>query len=173
MSKKATTNNNRNYRFDLMNNTIVFSRKFEAQLNSGDTASRITYLKLQRDFPNMRFNITPKVKRKSKTQITYKAMRKHIADYQNGLVLTTKFEQVCEVAKGKPSPYNFVRDWFMKNFPDYRARFHDLDDEGKIIARALASNDDAQGEEEVCDVSSAPSTNDELEALREPENKVA
>ena len=153
MSKKM-------YSFDLMNNTIILSRKFETLLNNGDATTRITYLKLKRDFPDMRFNITPKVKRKRKTQITYKAMRKHIADYQNGLVLTTKFEQVCEVAKGKPSPYNFVRDWFMMTFPDYDARFHDIDDVGKIIARAHASNDDEQ-------------VDDELEAMREQGYDVA
>ena len=162
------------YKFDLRNNRIILSRKFENLLRKEENEDAYDlFVQLQSDFPNMRLSYVPKAKRNNNTQMTYAQMEAYIKCCQNSEEYLDKYQALRTASKAKKNPYSIVREWFIETFPDYKVRSFNLDEKGKIIVPAPASNDDEQGEEEVCDVSPAPSSNDELEAMREPENKVA
>lgn len=122
-----------NYTFNLKTNTIILSRSFENLLNSGDVSAYRTLQTLQSDFPQMAINYAPKMKRKSKTQITYKKMVKYIKCFRDSETYLAEFDRIREASKAQPSPYTFVRDWFYATFPTYKKINPDFDENGKII----------------------------------------
>jgi hypothetical protein len=46
-------------------------------------------------------------------------MEKHIRAYDNSAELLEVFETVKALSKPAASPYKFVADWFVEQFPDY------------------------------------------------------
>lgn len=125
---------NNGYTFNLANNTITLSRSFLNSLNSGDEATYSTFMKLQKDFPRLTIINQPKIKRKNKTQITYKQMEDYIKCYRDSEALLVEFKRQREASIGSShSPYNFVRDWFMETFPNYKKPSTTFDENGKLL----------------------------------------
>jgi hypothetical protein len=58
-------------------------------------------------------------KAKPNSRLTYDNMKKHIAAYDNAAELLEVFETVKALSKPAASPYKFVSDWFVEQFPDY------------------------------------------------------
>ena len=58
-------------------------------------------------------------KAKPKSRLTYANMKKHIAAYENSAELLDVFDTVEALSKPAASPYKFVSDWFVAQFPDY------------------------------------------------------
>ena len=47
-------------------------------------------------------------------------MEKHISAYENSAELLDVFETVKALSKTAASPYKYVTDWFVVQFPDYK-----------------------------------------------------
>ena len=41
--------------------------------------------------------------------------------FKNAAELREQFEIVKTMSKGQPNAYNYVKGWFVKQFPDYKA----------------------------------------------------
>ena len=51
--------------------------------------------------------------------LTYKNMISYIKTLNNSEELLNNFQVVKERSHGKPSPYKYVKDWFVSQFPNY------------------------------------------------------
>ena len=81
-------------------------------------------LQLRADFPTMK--IIRKSRRSPKTanpnrNLTYANMEKYMSVFKNAAELREQFEIVKTMSKGQPSAYNYVKGWFVSQFPDYKA----------------------------------------------------
>ena len=111
------------YKIDFENNTLVMNYKFYAASQEYGTAQNKLVKKIMNDFPSLA--VVVKSGRETKTpnknkRLTYANMEKHIAVYENSDELMEVFESVKALSATVASPYKYVSDWFVEQFPDYK-----------------------------------------------------
>ena len=123
------------YKIDFATNTLTMNYKFHAASQEYGTDENKLVKKILKDFPSL--SVVVKAGREVKTpnknkRLTYANMKKHIAAYENSAELLDVFDTVEALSKSAASPYKFVSDWFVAQFPDYNKApaFKD----GKLIA---------------------------------------
>ena len=113
-----------NYKLDLAANTITLTKAFEEAAANMESAEYKMLLKLREDIPNIQ--IIRKTRRAPKTanpnrNLTYANMEKYMSVFKNAAELLEQFKIVKTMSKGQPNAYNYVKGWFVKQFPDYKA----------------------------------------------------
>lgn len=123
------------YKIDFTTNTLTMNYKFNAASQEYGTEENKLVKEILNDFPSL--TVVVKAGREVKTpnknkRLTYANMKKHIAAYENSAELLDVFDTVEALSKAAASPYKFVSDWFVAQFPDYNKApaFKD----GKLIA---------------------------------------
>ena len=123
------------YKIDFTTNTLTMNYKFNAASQEYGTEENKLVKEILNDFPSL--TVVVKAGREVKTpnknkRLTYANMKKHIAAYENSAELLDVFDTVEALSKSAASPYKFVSDWFVAQFPDYNKApaFKD----GKLIA---------------------------------------
>ena len=112
------------YKIDFATNTITLTKAFEESAANPKSTEYKMLLRLRADFPTM--NIIRKSRRSPKTanpnrNLTYANMEKYMSVFKNAAELREQFEIVKTMSKGQPSAYNYVKGWFVSQFPDYKA----------------------------------------------------
>ena len=110
------------YKIDFTNNTLVMNYKFHSASQEYGTPENKLVKKILKDFPSL--SVVVKAGREVKTpsknkRLTYANMEKHIKAYDNAEELLEVFETVKALSKAVASPYKFVTDWFVEQFPSY------------------------------------------------------
>ncbi len=130
------------YKIDFTTNTLTMNYKFYAASQEYGTDENKLVKKILKDFPSL--SVVVKAGREVKTpsknkRLTYANMQKHIMAYENSADLLDVFETVKALSKPAASPYKFVTDWFVKQFPDYNKTpaFKD----GKLIVLPITPPD--------------------------------
>ena len=118
MSKK-----NNGYKIDFKDNTITVNYTFAAAMNEYGSKEYKIYRQIMRDFPQLELII--KSGRQHKTprynkRLTYENMEIYISTFDNSHELMERFNSVKKKSQPLASPYKYVRDWFNKQFPDYK-----------------------------------------------------
>ena len=123
------------YKINFVTNTLTMNYKFHAASQEYGTEENKLVKEILNDFPSL--SVVVKAGREVKTpnknkRLTYANMKKHIAAYENSAELLDVFDTVEALSKAAASPYKFVSDWFVAQFPDYNKApaFKD----GKLIA---------------------------------------
>lgn len=112
----------RNYRVDFASMTLYITKEFSERMYDATSAEYKTYKRLVKDLPNLTIeHITHRSpsNRKSKRGLTYKNMKDYILLYKNANELLKMFALAITLSKIQPSPYAFVKRWFLEQFPDY------------------------------------------------------
>lgn len=110
-------------KIDFTTHTAVINYKFaEAAEEYGSSEYRLLQ-SIKQDFPDIK--ICVKSGREQKTarynkRFTYANMEKYIRCFDNSDVLLKRFETVKDMSLTLKSPYKFVCDWFLTQFPDYK-----------------------------------------------------
>lgn len=109
-------------KIDFTNNTLVMNYKFHSASQEYGTPENKLVKEILSDFPSL--TVVVKAGREVKTpsknkRLTYANMEKHIAAYDNSAELMDVFETVKALSKTAASPYKFVADWFVEQFPNY------------------------------------------------------
>ena len=125
----------RNYKIDFTTNTLTITKGFEKELLDPTSDEYKLLLRLKADFKNLRVvkKAAPRRKKKPRAGLTYDKMVKFLSCQANSAILLNEFTEVREYSKAQSNPYQFVRDWFLLNFPHYDA-IPKFDREGKMIA---------------------------------------
>ena len=110
------------YKIDFTNNTLVVNYKFHSASQEYGTPENKLVKKILKDFPSL--SVVVKAGREVKTpsknkRLTYANMEKHIMAYDNATELLEVFETVKALSQTVASPYKFVSDWFVEQFPSY------------------------------------------------------
>ena len=113
-----------NYKIDFAANTITLTKAFEEAAANMESAEYRMLLQLRADFPTMQ--IIRKTRRAPKTanpnrNLTYANMERYMSVFKNAAELLEQFKIVKTMSKGQPNAYNYVKGWFVKQFPDYKA----------------------------------------------------
>ena len=113
----------RGYKIDFLNNTITMNYKFAAAASQYNSSEYKLLCKIKKDFPELREQIksgrVAKSPRPNK-RLTYENMKAHIRAYENAQELLDVFETVKALSKPLASPYKYVSDWFLAQFPNYK-----------------------------------------------------
>ena len=110
------------YKIDFATNTLTMNYKFHAASQEYGTDENKLVKKILKDFPSL--SVVVKAGRDVKTtnknkRLTYANMEKHISAYENSAELLDVFETVKALSKTAASPYKYVSDWFVEQFPNY------------------------------------------------------
>ena len=111
------------YKINFATNTLVMNYKFYAASQEYGTDENNLVKAILADFPTL--TVVVKAGRDVKTanknkRLTYANMEKHISAYENSAELLDVFETVKALSKTAASPYKYVTDWFVVQFPDYK-----------------------------------------------------
>ena len=121
-TKKRITPGREGYKILFNENTVIMNHKFAAAAAKYGTKENKLMKNIREDFPGMVEVIVSGRecdKAKPNSRLTYDNMKKHIAAYDNSAELMEVFETVKALSKPAASPYKFVADWFVAQFPNY------------------------------------------------------
>lgn len=131
----------KNYKMDFTTNTLTITKDFEKKAMNVNSVEYQTLKQLKADFPSLRIvrKVSPK-RKSSLARPTYDKMVKFLSCQANSAILLKEFAEVREYSKAQENPYQFVREWFFANFPNYQS-LPKFDENGKVIApTAIAEN---------------------------------
>lgn len=112
------------YKVLFATNTVVMSYKFSAAAAEYGTKEYKIMKGIRRDFPGMVEIVVSGREKKTphpNTRLTYENMEIHINAYENANDLLEVFETVKALSKVCASPYKYVHDWFVAQFPNYKS----------------------------------------------------
>jgi len=139
--REKTMKRNAGYKIDFTTNTLIVNCKFyEASQVYGSPENNLVK-KIKEDFPNLMISVEKGRNAKTahpRSRLTYSNMEKHIQAYDNAAELLAMFEKVKLLSKPLASPYKYVADWFILQFPHYRSAESAL--EHRVIALASLPN---------------------------------
>lgn len=124
----------KNYKMDFITNTLTITKDFERKAMNINSVEYQTLKQLKADFPSLRIvkKVSPK-RKKSLARPTYDKMIKFLSCQTNFTILFKEFTEVKEYSKAQENPYQFVREWFFRSFPNYQS-IPKFDENGKLIA---------------------------------------
>ena len=116
-------NNVKGYKIDFASNTLYMNYKFAEAANIPTSDEYKLIKSIREDFPNIR--IITRAGRNAKTcnankRLTYANMENYIRVQDSADELMAAFAIVKEESKCEASPYAFVRNWFVAQFPNYQ-----------------------------------------------------
>ena len=111
------------YEIDFTTNTLYMNFKFAKAAKEYGTEEYKILQNIRKDLPNIKM-----VKRAGRNQttcnaskrLTYNNMQDYIMAQDNYEPLLASFILAKIESKCAPSPYAFVRNWFVKQFPNYQ-----------------------------------------------------
>lgn len=111
------------YKIDFANNTLTMTKTFEAAANEYGSEEYKLLQKIRADFPGI--EIIRKTRRPSKTarpnkNLTYANMEKYMSVFKNAAELLAQFEIVKTCSQKESNPYQYVKEWFVTQFPNYK-----------------------------------------------------
>ena len=112
------------YKLDFATNTLTINYKFNKALSDYGSPEYNRYKAILEDFPDL--TVVVKAGREITTtrrtkRLTYENMEIHINAYENANDLLEVFETVKALSKVCASPYKYVHDWFVAQFPNYKS----------------------------------------------------
>ena len=131
----------KNYKMDFTTNTLTITKDFEKKAMNVNSVEYQTLKQLKADFPSLRIvrKVSPK-RKSSLARPTYDKMVKFLSCQANSAILLKEFAEVREYSKAQENPYQFVREWFFANFPNYQS-LPKFDEAGNLIVpTAIAEN---------------------------------
>ena len=99
------------------------NKKFAAAAAKYGTRENILLKNIRTDFPGMDEVIVSgreQTTARANHRLTYPNMEKYIRVYENADELMEVFETVKTMSAPLASPYKYVADWFMAQFPNYK-----------------------------------------------------
>lgn len=111
------------YEIDFTTNTLYMNFKFAEASTEYGTPEYKLLQNIRKDLPSIK--IEKRAGRNAKTcnankRLTYKNMQDYIMAQDNYEPLLASFMLARIESKCAPSPYAFVRDWFVTQFPNYQ-----------------------------------------------------
>ena len=112
----------RDYKVDFTTNTVTVTKAFAEKANQINTSEYKTLMQLKKDFPGI--EVVYKTRNRSSKSnankgLTYANMEKYINIFDNRDELLDAFRLVQQLSVVQKSKFQFVKAWFVAQFPDY------------------------------------------------------
>lgn len=127
------------YKLDVIKGTLTITKDFERKVNDRTSKEYNLLKEIQADFPNI--TIVKKSRKSSpraneNRNLTYANMEKYIRVYDNSRELLNDFSIIKRLSVAQTNPYLFVKNWFVKQFPNYK-EIPALGEEGLLIVNPI------------------------------------
>ena len=128
-----------NYSFDHSTNTLIANDAFMKAASRIGTPEYKTLLQLRKDFGDINYVIDNPAKKSAKAEnrITFTAMKQFISQCRDAANRRATFDRVYELSKSQPSPYHYVKKWFLDHYANYSEE-PEFDKEGFVIVKTKA-----------------------------------
>ena len=124
------------FKIDFAANTVTVAKTF---LRTAQTDINSKEFETMMQFREMGLTIIEKAvpRRRNSHKATYKQMLAYISCVTDAARYLAEFETVRLASLEKPNPYQYVRDWYNRTFPN-RNDIPEMDENGRIINFAAA-----------------------------------
>ena len=138
-------------KIDFVSGIIYINKSFNERANNPMSEEYKLLKEVRNDNPSFKVVYREGKERTSPYKnLKYANMEKYIKVYENSDELLEMFEKVKILSKSHPSPYNYVVDWFMEQFPNYK-EMPKFNNEGKLYVFPIVPK--AEETEELKEVS--------------------
>ena len=168
------------YKMDVLNETLTVTDAFTKRASKMNSAEYELVLRFRRDFPNGTIVKETSKHSSSISGLSVKKMEEYIGQCRDKEARLATFKTVKALSKIQPSPYSYIKKWFLNNYANYSAQ-PEFDADGFVIiktkeqvaAEKLAAEGQEPQSEEATDQPVAES-NEELmeEAQKMIDNKM-
>lgn len=146
------------YKILFESNTVIMNKKFAAAAANYGTPENTLIKNIRNDFPGMKEVVVSGHEQKkahANTRFTYKNMEQYISAYDNSEELLKMFARVKKLSTPLASPYKYVSDWFVAQFPDYKKT--PIIKDGKLVILPI-------NEPDICQYKKKNDTSNDLKA---------
>ena len=123
---------NKNYKIDWKTNTFTMTKKFAAEANEYESAA----YNILMDVRSKGFHIVvrqPAERKACPTRITFKQMETILSCMDYADERLEQLHAVMDAGKGQKNQYEYVRRWFLRNYPNFN-EIPTLDTNCRIVA---------------------------------------
>jgi hypothetical protein len=150
-----TTNKIAGYSYDAISNTLTMTAAFAKKASQINTAEYNIVRQLRNDNLGMKIEKSAaKAPANRPLNITFAKMEEYIKNCRDGEIRLDAFKKVKSLSKIQPSPYQYVRTWFLDNYANYSEQ-PTFDADGFVIVKTKSEMEaEMQGKENAQDVAS-------------------
>lgn len=122
------------YRYNCLTNTLTLSRAFVRQAENVESEEYKFVQRLRADIPGMAVVRQEKQthRRSPRANLSVKAMKDYIRCARDSEKRLAELDSVVEASRGQEHPIRYIRDWFLKNYPNYDC-IPVFDEEGYLL----------------------------------------
>ena len=128
------------YRYNCLTNTLTLSRAFVRQAENTESEEYKFVKRMRDEIPELDIvRQQKKVHRRSpRANLSVKAMKDYIRCVRDSEERLAELDSVVVASKLQDHPVRYIREWFMKKYPNYDC-IPAFDDEGYLLVDTDAS----------------------------------
>lgn len=151
-----TKRNLTGYTYDALNDALTITEAFAKRASVLHSAEYEIIREFRATHPGRPINLADKKTSNNRPlKLSFKQMGEFIAKCRDAEARTARFEQVKALSKVQPSPYAYVKTWFLDNYANYSEQ-PEFDADGFVIVKTKSEMEaeakaeaDSQTEENV------------------------
>ena len=130
-TNKTTTG----YTYDALNDSLTITEAFAKRASVMHSAEYEIILEFRATHPGRPINLADKKTSNNRPlKLSFKQMGAFIAKCRDAEARTARFEQIKALSKVQPSPYAYVKTWFLDNYANYSEQ-PEFDDDNFVIVK--------------------------------------
>ena len=130
-----TNKNTTGYTYDALEDALIITESFAKRASVLHSAEYEIIREFRATHPGRPINLAEKKTSNNRPlKLSFKQMGEFIAKCRDAEALTARFEQVKALSKVQPSPYAYVKTWFLDNYANYSEQ-PEFDADGFVIVK--------------------------------------
>ena len=135
MNARTTKTTITGYTYDALNDTLTITEAFAKRASVLHSAEYELIREFRATHPGRPINLADKKSPNNRPlKLSFKQMGEFIAKCRDAKERTARFEQVKALSKVQPSPYAYVKTWFLDNYANYSEQ-PEFDVDGFVIVK--------------------------------------
>lgn len=147
-----TNKNTTGYTYDALEDALIITESFAKRASVLHSAEYEIIREFRATHPGRPINLAEKKTSNNRPlKLSFKQMGEFIAKCRDAEARTARFEQVKALSKVQPSPYAYVKTWFLDNYANYSEQ-PEFDADGFVIVKTkseMEANAKAKAENKV------------------------
>ena len=128
--------NNKGYSINWKTNTVSMTKRFAT--DAGEYGTKAYDILMDLRAKGFKIEVRKAPKRKAcLTRITFEKMRKYLSRLTDAEERLLEMDTIVEAGKAQANQYEYVRQWFLLNYPNFRDANPPMNDKHQIIAPRL------------------------------------
>ena len=135
MNARTTKTTITGYTYDALNDALIITETFAKRASVLHSAEYEIIREFRTTHPGRPINLADKKTSNNRPlKLSFKQMGEFIAKCRDAEARTARFEQVKALSKVQPSPYAYVKTWFLDNYANYSEQ-PEFDADGFVIVK--------------------------------------